>query len=179
MATTKTATRKPATRSRSTTSRTAGTSTRTYPGVLAVLKEEHDEVKKLFDRFEKETKADPAAGKATADQICMELVRHAEMEEKIVYPALQQEDEEVYHEAHEEHHVAEMLVKEIQSMRPDGAWKAKVTVLGENVKHHIEEEEKEGFKELRKAGKSKLDAMAESWKQMKAQWKPSTIARAS
>lgn len=160
------------------TRRTAGSPTSTgtskskYPGVLGILKEEHDLVKGLFDRFEKETEQDPAAGVATLAEICMELTRHAEMEEKIVYPKLQAEDEDVYLEAQEEHHVAEMLIAEIEAMAPDGAWKAKVTVLAENVRHHIEEEEKEGFPELKKAGSAELEAMATAWEKMKSTWKP-------
>ncbi|MEX0782383.1 MAG: hemerythrin domain-containing protein [Dehalococcoidia bacterium] len=78
--------------------------------MLATLKEEHDLVKKLFDRFEQETAQNPAAGKATANEICMELTRHAEMEEKLIYPALKAEDEDIFYEAQEEHHVAKVLI---------------------------------------------------------------------
>jgi hemerythrin-like domain-containing protein len=162
---------------RAATSRTAKSGSAKYPGVLAMLKEEHDMVKDLFDQFEKETETKPEAGKATADKICMELTRHAEMEEQIVYPALQKQDEDIYHEAEEEHHVAEFLIKEIQAMKPDGAWRAKVTVLAENVRHHIDEEETEAFKELKKLDSSELDRMAEQWEKAKAAWKPSKVAR--
>src|SRR5512141_2040556 len=76
------------------------------PGsVLAMLKTEHKEVKGLFDQFEKETEQSPSAGKATADKICNELIRHAEMEEKIIYPELKSQDEEIFYESTEEHHV--------------------------------------------------------------------------
>jgi hemerythrin superfamily protein len=148
-----------------------------YPGVLAMLKEEHDMVKDLFDKFEEEAQEKPEAGKATADEICMELMRHAEMEEQIVYPALKEQDEDIYHEADEEHHVAELLIKEIQAMKPDPAWRAKVTVLAENVRHHNEEEETEAFKELKKLDASKLDEMAMKWEKAKAAWKPTKVAR--
>ena len=165
---------------RAATSRTTkGASKEKYPGILSLLKEEHDEVKDLFDKFEKETESDPAAGKATADKICMELTRHAEMEEQIVYPALQKQDEDIYYEAEEEHHVAEMLVAEIQAMQPGGPWKAKVIVLAENVRHHIDEEETEAFPELKKAGVDELEAMASKWTAMKAQWKPAKMKGAA
>lgn len=165
---------------RAANSRTSkGGSRSEFPGVLYLIKQEHDEVKDLFDKFEKETESDPKAGKATADQICMELTRHAEMEEKIVYPKLQAEDEDIYHEAQEEHHVAKLLIAEIESMKPDGAWRAKVTVLGESVRHHIEEEETEGFKELKKVGATELEAMGKAWEEMKASWKPSRARSAA
>ena len=176
MATPKTKERQANARTRRTTNArtTPGVSKSKYPGVLALLKEEHDLVKGLFDRFEKETEEDPAAGKATADEICQELTRHAEMEEKIVYPKLQQEDEDIYLEAQEEHHVAKVLVSEIEAMKPDGVWRAKMTVLAENVRHHIDEEETEGFPELKKAGPEALEEMGKAWADMKAAWKSSS-----
>lgn len=174
MATPKTQERQASAQTRRTAnSRTSSNGSKSqFPGVLAILKEEHALVKGLFDQFEKETEESPAAGKATADKICMELTRHAEMEEKIVYPKLKAEDEDLYFEAQEEHHVAKMLIAEIEAMKPDGVWRAKVTVLAENVRHHIEEEETEGFPELKKAGAADLEAMGKAWEQMKAAWKP-------
>jgi hemerythrin-like domain-containing protein len=160
------------------TRRTANSRTTTgggrsgFPGVLGMLKEEHDLVKELFDRFEKETEENPADGKATADEICMELTRHAEMEEKLIYPALKTEDEDIFYEAQEEHHVAKVLIAEIEAMKPDPVWRAKVTVLAESVRHHIEEEETEGFPELKNLGTPKLDELGKQWDQMKASWKP-------
>ena len=162
--------------SRTTSSNGSKTS---YPGVLGILKEEHELVKGLFDQFERETEQDPAAGKATAAKICMELTRHAEMEEKIVYPKLQAADEDIYFEAQEEHHVAKVLIAEIEAMQPSGIWRAKVTVLAENVRHHIEEEETEGFPEIRKAGPASLESMAKAWELMKATWKPTRVKGAA
>lgn len=155
-------------------------STTSRPGsVLAMLKTEHKEVKGLFDQFEKETQQSPSAGKATADKICSELIRHAEMEEKIIYPELKSQDEEIFYESTEEHHVVEMLITEIRAMRPDPSWRAKVTVLGENVRHHIQEEEKEGFKQLRKLGASRLNEMGKRWQETKAAWKPMSASRSA
>ena len=137
-----------------------------------MLKDEHDQVKELFERFEQETAEKPAAGKATADEVCMELTRHAEMEEKLIYPALKGEDEDIFYEAQEEHHVAKVLIAEIEAMKPDPVWRAKVTVLAESVRHHIEEEETEGFPELKNLGAPKLDELGKQWEQMKAAWNP-------
>lgn len=150
-----------------------------YPGVLALLKEEHDEVKQLFDSFEQQAESDIRGAALLVDRILEELTRHAEMEEQIVYPGLQEEDDDVYREAHEEHHVAELLMGEIAGMQPDGTYKAKVIVLAENVRHHIEEEEVEGFKELKKLPPERLEQMATQWQEMKAQWKgkPARAAR--
>ena len=108
----------------------------------------------------------------------MELTRHAEMEEKIVYPTLQA-DEDTYFEAQQEHHVARVLIAEIEAMKPSGVWRAKVRVLAENVRDHIKEEETEGFPELKKAGPAELEVMAQAWKQMKPTWKPVKVKLAS
>jgi hemerythrin superfamily protein len=144
--------------------------------ILVILKDEHDEVKQLFKDYMKEAEKDEMAGKETVDKILSELTRHAEMEEQIVYPALEEADEDLYHEAHEEHHVAELLMAEIGGMKPGPVFKAKVTVLQENVEHHIDEEEKEGFKVLRKVAAEKRSEMGEQWMSTKESWKPAATA---
>lgn len=140
------------------------------PGILGMLKEEHDEVKSLFDRFEKEADRDLQGAARLVDTVLQELMRHAEMEEQIVYPGLRQADSDVYHEAHEEHHVAELLMGEISNMGPDETYKAKVIVLAENVRHHIEEEESEAFKALKKLPREQLEEMASQWEETKSRW---------
>ena len=143
------------------------------PGILTLLKEEHDEVKDLFDEFETQAESDVAAAAPTAETIMRELVRHAEMEERIVYPGLQEADPDTYFEAHEEHHVAEVLIGELQELEPGDTYKAKMIVLAENIRHHIDEEESEAFEALRTLPEERLDGMADEWKEMKAAWKPS------
>jgi hemerythrin-like domain-containing protein len=77
----------------------------------------------------------------------MELEIHAELEEKLIYPAM--------NEAVEEHHLVHVLIKELKKLKPkDETFQAKFKVLGELVKHHIEEEEGEM---LPKAEKSDID----------------------
>ena len=68
-----------------------------------------------------------------------------------------------------------MLIAEIEAMQPNGVWRAKMTVLMENVRHHIDEEETEGFPELKKVGAAELEAMAAAWEKMKATWKPAKL----
>lgn len=137
------------------------------PGILGMLKQEHDEVKELFSRFETEAQKDLPGTADMVATILRELTRHAEMEEQIVYPALMAAEPDIYHEAHEEHHVAELLIGEISRMRPDDAYKAKVMVLAESVRHHIEEEESEAFETLRKLPSDELEAMNAKWMAVK------------
>jgi len=118
---------------------------------IAMLKEDHEKVKELFDKFE----TNGSAGKAkVVSEVLMKLKLHATVEEELFYPAVRQniEDEEgIMDEADEEHHVAKVLIAELEKMRGDeDHWEAKFMVLAENVRHHIKEEEGKLFKEARK-----------------------------
>jgi hemerythrin-like domain-containing protein len=58
-----------------------------------------------------------------------------------------EETRELTLEAVEEHKVVRRLLSELARMAKDsGQWMAKLTVLRENVEHHVEEEEDELFK---------------------------------
>ena len=117
-----------------------------------MLKEDHEKVKKLFEKFD-ETNGSATKAKIVADAI-KELKVHATVEEELFYPALRQkmDDEEgIMDEADEEHHVAKVLIAELEKMNGDeDHWEAKFTVLAESVRHHIKEEEGTMFKEAKK-----------------------------
>jgi hemerythrin-like domain-containing protein len=118
---------------------------------FTLLKADHDKVKKLFDKFEKADES--SKGEIVAEAI-QELKVHAAIEEQVFYPALrhQMDDEEgLMDEADEEHHVAKFLIAELEQMKGDeDHWEAKFTVLSENVRHHIKEEEREIFPNAKK-----------------------------
>ena len=109
----------------------------------ALLKEDHVRVKDLFDQFEK-AKTRPAKVKLVRAAL-HELKIHAAIEEDIFYPAVRTPvGKEIMNEADEEHHVAKLLIAELDAM--DGSeshYDAKFHVLTENVRHHIKEEEDE------------------------------------
>lgn len=121
---------------------------------LSMLKTDHQKVKELFDRFE-DTESTKAKQKIVGDAL-MELKIHAAIEEEYFYPALRQQmedEDDLMNEADEEHHVAKVLIAELEAMRGDeDHWEAKFTVLAENVRHHIKEEEGEIFPKARKTG---------------------------
>ena len=129
--------------------------------VLTMLKADHKKVKALFAEFEDATarKREDLARTAIQD-----LEVHAELEEELIYPAIRAgiEDDEVMNEAKEEHHFVHVLIAELKALEPsDDAFKAKFTVLGELVKHHVKEEEGEMFP---RAQKAKID-----WEELKAE----------
>lgn len=138
---------------------------------VALLKEDHRTVEDLFAQFEK------ARGEGRkqklATQICMELSVHAKIEEEIFYPACEGKvEEELLKEAYVEHDGAKVLIGEILGGEPsDNFYDAKVTVLQEQIEHHVEEEEKrmEGlFAQARKAGLD-MDALGEQLAARKAE----------
>ena len=125
--------------------------------VISLLRADHKLVQDLFDKFEKTRSDDRKA--SLAERICAELTMHARLEEEIFYPAVREAfreaDIDLLDEAQVEHAGAKDLVAQIEaSAAGEELFDAKVTVLGEYVKHHVKEEENEMFPKVRK---TKLD----------------------
>jgi hemerythrin superfamily protein len=133
---------------------------------LNLLTQDHREVKALFKEYEKLAKDEDSADEdkqSLAAQICAMLTVHATIEEEIFYPAAREavEEQDLLDEAEVEHASAKELIAQIQSMDPsEELFDAKVTVLGEYVNHHVQEEEKEMFPQCKKA-KMPLDELGE------------------
>jgi hemerythrin superfamily protein len=131
---------------------------------IALLKQDHRTVEELFAQFEKAS--GDGRKQKLAEQICLELSVHAEIEEEIFYPACEGKvDEDLLKESYVEHDGAKVLIAEIMAGGPreDEFYDAKVKVLSEEIEHHVEEEEKrlEGlFAQSRKAGLD-MDALGE------------------
>lgn len=116
-----------------------------------LLKQDHDTVKDLFSQYEKARSNDKKS--ALYEQIRRELERHTQVEEQHLYPALKEHKAAVdlTNEAYEEHHLAKTTLRELSALMPtDEAFDAKMTVLKENIEHHVQEEEGEMFDEARK-----------------------------
>jgi hemerythrin superfamily protein len=111
------------------------------PDAITMLKDDHRRVEELFAEFEK-ARGDGAKRKL-AEQICAELIVHAQIEEEIFYPACEGAvDEADIKEAYVEHDGAKVLIAEIAGGGPDDDYyDAKVHVLQEQIEHHVKEEE--------------------------------------
>jgi hemerythrin superfamily protein len=139
------------------------------PEVLRLIKEDHTKVKKLFRDFEKTVASDIQEAAAISQQILAELTLHTELEEQIIYPLLQEQDQAIFYEAQEEHHVAKVLIDELQQLEAeDPSWQAKMMVLRENVQQHIQEEESEMFDKLRELSSRRLTQAAKTWEAQKS-----------
>ena len=138
------------------TTATHKSATKSEHDAYALLTQDHKKVKKLFGDFKKLSKSDASdEAKATlVGQICTELTIHAQIEEEIFYPAVRAaiSDEDLMDEADVEHDGAKNLIAQLRGMRPgEDHYDAKVTVLGENIDHHVKEEEEKMFPKAKKA----------------------------
>jgi hemerythrin superfamily protein len=127
---------------------------------IELLTADHEKVKGLFEQFEKLSDRSKVNKKKLADQICLELTVHTQIEEEIFYPAMREasKDDDMVDEAVVEHAAAKDLIAQIREMDPgDDLYDAKVKVLSEQIDHHVGEEEDEMFD---KARKTKLDLAA-------------------
>ena len=139
---------------------------------ITLLKEDHQTVEKLFKRFEKTGDGALVERRKIVDQIIEELSKHAVIEEQIFYPVTRATVEgvdDVVLESLEEHHVVKWLLDELDHMDPaDERFKAKTTVLIENVRHHVEEEEDEYFPKVRaELGRNDLADLGDAMKDAK------------
>jgi hemerythrin superfamily protein len=119
---------------------------------IALLKEDHRTVEKLFKDFE-DAKGE-GRKETLAKRICLELTVHTKIEEEIFYPACEGKiEEDMLKEAYVEHDAAKLLMAEIEagSGKSDDFFDAKVKVLSEEIDHHVKEEEDELFPEVKKA----------------------------
>jgi hemerythrin-like domain-containing protein len=128
---------------------------------IVLLKDDHKEIRRLFREFEAAGESASATKGRLATKILEELTVHTYIENEVMYPQVRKllpalEDDVL--ESYEEHHVADVLCMELATMGPDDErFDAKMTVLMENVKHHMEEEEQDWFPKVRKGlGRNQL-----------------------
>jgi hemerythrin superfamily protein len=122
---------------------------------IRVLTEDHRHVEELFARFEKTGDGAHKRRQDLVQRITEALSVHASIEEEIFYPAARRfvaAAGDTVLEALEEHHLVKLTLAELEVMDPGHErYGAKVMVLIENVRHHIEEEEGQLFPAVRKS----------------------------
>ena len=119
---------------------------------VQLLKGDHDKVKKMLSDLDSTTERGVKTREELYTRLKGELTVHESIEEEIFYPALKEHPKakELVLEAYEEHNVVDMVMAEIDDTPyDDETWGAKLTVMKENVEHHIGEEEDEMFKQAR------------------------------
>jgi iron-sulfur cluster repair protein YtfE (RIC family) len=120
------------------------------PDVIKLLENDHREVEDLFSKVESTS---GAARQQVVTKLASELTLHAEVEEQIVYPAMREAGlNDIVDEAEQEHSKVKELVAQLETM--DGSTAEVdpiIAELKEDVQHHVEEEESEGFPKFRDA----------------------------
>lgn len=139
---------------------------------ITLLRDDHQAVEKLFKRYEETTDRAIKTRRSLVDKMIEELAVHAELEEQLFYPAvraLDPDDESEVLEALEEHHIVTWLLSELEGMPAEHPrFHAKVTVLIELVRHHVEEEEEDLFPGVRDTlGRKELQALGENMRDLK------------
>lgn len=139
-----------------------------------MLLADHKRVKDLFRQYSEAGERAYKSKQRLAEQIFRELEIHTQLEEEVFYPAVRavadKEGEELIAESHEEHHVVDLLIAELKALSPeDEVYDAKMTVLCENVDHHIQEEEKEMLPDARKRLRNQLDSLGQEMQVLKKQ----------
>lgn len=125
---------------------------RAEPDAIELLEAEHRQFEALLAKGEETTERARKTRRTLLKTLTDALNAHELMEEKVLYPALQSHPQarDIVLEGYEEHHVADLIVKELHGVATDDeAWGAKFKVLKENIEHHIEEEEGEMFRSAR------------------------------
>ncbi|MGZ4459668.1 MAG: hemerythrin domain-containing protein [Nocardioidaceae bacterium] len=121
---------------------------------IVLLKDDHKDIRKVFNEFEKAGDQAHVAKGRLVDRMIELLTVHTYIENELMYPRVREllpdlEDDVL--ESYEEHHVADLLVVELAALKPtDERFTAKTTVLIESVRHHMDEEEQEWFPQVRK-----------------------------
>ena len=119
-----------------------------------MLKKDHEEVKNILSQLVETKESAPKKREDLFQKLRGELVPHMKAEESVFYPPLlaKKESREDAMEGVEEHHVSEMVLKELEAMpKGEDQWGAKMTVFQELVEHHIKDEQSKLFKSAEKA----------------------------
>ena len=136
---------------------------------IAMLKEDHQRVKDLFAQYEATSNAE--AKWTLAEEVFVELETHAQLEENIFYPSVNEETEEgpaLVKESLQEHATVKQLIAELRQMGPqNNRFDAKFHEMMHNVEHHVAEEEAEMFPLAEEELAEDLDEMSAEMQELK------------
>jgi len=135
---------------------------------IELLKQDHKKVEKIFTDMEKKD----ARAKLFPD-LDRELTVHAEIEEKIFYPATKEAEptRDLVLESIEEHKQIKMVLADLEKTeKTTDVWAAALKVLQEDVMHHVGEEESELFPKVKKVlSKQQLEDLGTRMEELKMQ----------
>ena len=138
---------------------------------IAMLKADHQRVRDLFQQYEA---ASSVEAKCTlAEAVFVELETHAQLEENIFYPAVNEETDEgpeLVKESLAEHETMKNLIQQLRDLGPhSGGFDAKFRELLQNVEHHVAEEETEMFPLAEEELEEDMKDLRDEMQELKAQ----------
>jgi hemerythrin superfamily protein len=139
---------------------------------ITMLRDDHKRIRQLFTRFEKAGDQAHTTKRKIVDEVIEELAGHSAVEEEVFYPAVREavgEVEDTVLESLEEHHIVKWTLNELEDMDPtEERFDAKVKVLMESVRHHMQEEEQSMFRKVRQRVKpARLRELGELMEQVR------------
>ncbi len=148
---------------------------------FTLLKADHKKVASILEKLESTTERGVKTRQELFAQLKTELEIHTRIEETVFYPVLEKQDEtrDITLEAVEEHRIVKRLLAELDSLaKDDEQWTAKMTVLKENIEHHVEEEEGDMFKKAQKAlSDQEIETLGTRMERAKEEQKKSASAK--
>lgn len=151
---------------------------------VELLKEDHVRIKDLLKELSNTTVRAVKKRGELLDKIEMELTLHTHIEEEILYPAFKKaggkDEEEMYHEAKEEHRAVDALVvPDLKATDPGTLeFSGRLKVCKEMLEHHIEEEEEEMFPKAEALLGDQLDALGAEMETRRTSLKKELTAKA-
>jgi len=143
---------------------------------IQLLKDDHKKVEKIFSDMERKENR-----QRLFPELDRELSIHAEIEEKVFYPACKEAEptRDLVLESIEEHKQIKLVLADLgQTDKSTDEWGAALKVLKEDVMHHVGEEEKELFPKVEKIlSKDQLEALGTRMEAMKMQLMASARGR--
>lgn len=122
---------------------------------IALLRDDHRDLRSLFEQYEGLSPRAKKAQEQVRDRIVEALSVHAAIEERVFYPVVLEtvpDLEESILEGMQEHALAEQMLAQVATTDVDDRWfRPRMMVLGDVVRHHMREEEREVFPALREA----------------------------
>ena len=135
---------------------------------IQLLKDDHKKVEKIFSEMERKEYR-----QKLFPELDRELSIHAEIEEKVFYPAAKEVEptRDLVLESIEEHKQIKLVLADLeQTDMTTDEWGAALKVLEEDVMHHVGEEENELFPKVKKIlSRDQLEDLGTRMEELKMQ----------
>ena len=139
--------------------------------IFDVLKKDHDQVKDILDKIDKDIRGDGAQCAALFDQLKPMVLAHSRAEEEVFYSVLEEHDqtEDLAEHAEDEHAEVEEMLEQMQEDDPgEASWRMVFDQMAAALRRHIQQEESEMFRKAREVlGEQELQSLADAFSERK------------